>query len=89
MASQPSSSPSSTIVLMHGLLGNAKNFQTLVKLLLRIRGEIDIVVLDLRSWKDLVLGDLSWTMRAWGKMYSIHAAIESGKGPSHWTQYGR
>ena len=69
MASQPSSSPSSTIVLMHGLLGNAKNFQTLVKLLHKeLRGEIDIVVLDLRSHgRTKVLGDLELDYEGMGK----------------------
>ena len=62
MAPTPSAIPSETIVMMHGLLGNAKNFQSIVKLLQsKLETPHDIVVFDLRSHgRSKALGDLSF-----------------------------
>lgn len=57
-----------TIVVMHGLLGCAKNFMSVVKMLQKLTGEPDIVVLDLVSHgRSAELGDLQLHYRSMGE----------------------
>lgn len=57
-----------TIVVIHGLLGSAKNFMSVVKMLQKLTGEPDIVVLDLVSHgRSAELGDLQLHYRSMGE----------------------
>ena len=64
-AKPPPPGPATSIVILHGLLGNAKNFQSLVKLLHKEMGHMDIVVIDLLSHgRSKVLGDFQLDYRS-------------------------